>query len=84
MNYRRILSMNSAERSQKDRAVVRIELASRSAAARLNKKKDLAKEEARLKELEDIRRDRYDASMAKLNHDLKLKMTPKKSQGFFF
>ena len=84
VNYRRILSMNSAERSQKDRAVIRVELASRSVAARLNKKKDLAKEEARLKELEDIRRDRYDASMAKLNHDLKLKMTPKKSQGFFF
>ena len=84
VNYRRILSMNSAERSQKDRAVIRVELASRSAAARLNKKKDSAKEEARLKELEDIRRDRYEASMAKLNHDLKLKMSPKKSHGFFF
>ena len=84
VEFRRKLASNAAEISFNEKAILRRELVSRGAAIRASRKKDSEKEDARKKEMEDIVRDRYEASVAKAEQEHMARISPKKSQAFFF
>ena len=84
VSFRRNLALNASQKAFNDKANERREMAARGAAARLSRKKDQEKEEERRREIEDITRDRYEASLAKADADMKARISPKKTQAFFF